>query len=144
METMQEKQARGEAALMREGMEKRFAQWLQENGYEEAAFLEKYREEELVLQYVIGEKQSRIYLADDQGGQAEVLCEFSTDRIGESRDLIGEVTLQASWIAWTAMDKLYGAEHNRLRKLPESADCGLAENIRREYEGLCWQGETVS
>ena len=48
METMQEKQARGEAALMREGMEKRFAQWLQENGYEEAAFLEKYREEELV------------------------------------------------------------------------------------------------
>ena len=109
METMQEKQARGEAALMREGMEKRFAQWLQENGYEEAAFLEKYREEELVLQYVIGEKQSRIYLADDQGGQAEVLCEFSTDRIGESRDLIGEVTLQASWIAWIAMDKLYGA-----------------------------------
>lgn len=61
------------------------------------------------MQYVIGEERSRIYLADDQGGQAEVLCEFSTDRIGESRDLIGEVTLQASWIAWIAMDKLYGS-----------------------------------
>ena len=134
MKMMQEKQTRAEAAPMRERMEKQFAQWLKENGYEEAAFLAKYCGEELVLQYVIGEEQSRIYLADDLGGQAEVICEFPTDRIGESRDLVGEVTLQASWIAWTAMDKLYGAEHNRLRKLPESADCGLAENMRREYE----------
>ena len=121
MKMMQEKQTRAEAAPMRERMEKQFAQWLQENGYEEAAFLAKYRGEELVLQYVIGEEQSRIYLADDLGGQAEVLCEFPTDRIGESRDL-------------------YGAKHNRLRKLPESADCGLAANMRREYEGLCCKG----
>lgn len=144
METMQERQDERMDSLMEKRMKEVFVRWLQENDYDEAAFLEKYSEEELVMQYVIGEERSRIYLADDQGGQAEVLCEFSTDRIGESRDLIGEVTLQASWIAWIAMDKLYGAEHNSLRKLPESADCGLAENIRREYEGLCWQGETVS
>lgn len=140
MKMMQGKQVRSDDAPMREGMEKRFAQWLQENGYEEDAFLEKYREEELVLQYAIGEEQSRIYLADDLGGQAEVLCEFPTDRIGESRDLVGEVTLQASWIAQAAMDKLYGAEHNRLRKLPESADCGLAENMKREYEARAMAG----
>ena len=136
METMQKRQDGRMDSLMEKRMKEVFVRWLQENDYDEAAFLEKYSEEELVMQYVIGEERSRIYLADDQGG--------STDRIGESRDLIGEVTLQASWIAWIAMDKLYGAEHNSLRKLPESADCGLAENIRREYEGLCWQGETVS
>lgn len=96
MKMMQEKQVRGEADPIKEGMEKRFAQWLQENGYEEAAFLEKYCGEELVLQYAIGAEKSRIYLADDLGGQVEVLCEFPTDRISESRDLVGEVTLQAS------------------------------------------------
>ena len=141
METMQERQDERMDSLMEKRMKEVFARWLQENDYDEAAFLEKYSEEELVMQYAIGEERSRIYLADDQGGQAEVLCEFPADRSEESRDLIGEVTLQASWVA---MDKLYGAEHNSLRKLPESADCGLAENIRREYEGLCWQGETVS
>ena len=134
METMQKRQDERMDSLMEKRMKEVFVRWLQENDYDEAAFLEKYSEEELVMQFVIGEERSRIYLADDQGGQAEVLCEFSTDRIGESRDLIGEVTLQASWIAWIAMDKLYGAEHNSLRKLPESADCGLAENMRREYE----------
>ena len=128
METMQKRQDERMDSLMEKRMKEVFVRWLQENDYDEAAFLEKYSEEELVMQYVIGEERSRIYLADDQGGQ------FSTDRIGESRDLIGEVTLQASWIAWIAMDKLYGAEHNSLRKLPESADCGLAENMRREYE----------
>lgn len=131
---MQKRQDGRMDSLMEKRMKEVFVRWLQENDYDEAAFLEKYSDEELVLQYVIGEKQSQIYLADDLGGQAEVLCEFPTDRIGESRDLIGEVTLQASWIAWTAMDKLYGAEHNRLRKLPESADCGLAANMKREYE----------
>ena len=134
METMQKRQDERMDSLMEKRMKEVFARWLQENDYDEAAFLEKYSEEELVIQYMIGEERSRIYLADDQGGQAEVLCEFSTDRIRESRDLIGEVTLQASWIAWIAMDKLYGAEYNSLRKLPESADCGLAENMRREYE----------
>lgn len=118
----------------------RFSSWLQENGYQEAAFLEKYQDEELVLQYEIGREETRIYLADGSGREAELLRGFPTERIGESRDLIGEVTLQASWIAWAAMDRLYGTEHNRLRHLPESADCGLAEHIRREYEGLCWQG----
>ena len=112
METMHERQNEGMDALMEKRMKKVFVRWLQENDYDEAAFLEKYSEEELVMQYVIDEERSRIYLADDLGGQAEILCEFPTDRIGESRDLIGEVTLQASWIAWIAMDKLYGAEHN--------------------------------
>ena len=98
METMQKRQDERMDSLMEKRMKEVFARWLQENDYDEAAFLEKYSEEELVMQYVIGEERSRIYLADDQGGQAEVLCEFPTDRIGESRDLIGEVTLQASWI----------------------------------------------
>lgn len=122
----------------------RFSSWLQDRGYKETAFLEKYQDEELVLQYEIGREETRIYLADGLGKEAELIHAFPTTRIGESRDLIGEATLQAAWIAWAAMDKLYGTEHNRLRSLPESADCGLAEHIRREYEGLCWQEETVS
>ena len=135
METMQKRQDERMDSLMEKRMKEVFVRWLQENDYDEAAFLEKYSEEELVMQYVIGEERSRIYLADDQGGQAERhFANSLRTRIGESRDLIGEVTLRASWIAWIAMDKLYGAEHNSLRKLPESADCGLAENMRREYE----------
>lgn len=126
--------------LLEQKRKEQFVSWLRQNGYREDAFVEKYQEEELVLQYVIGSDVTRIYLADSLGNEAELLCEFPTERIEESRDLISEVTLHASWIAWAAMDRLYGVEHNRLRSLPESVDCGLAEHIRREYEGLCWKG----
>lgn len=70
METMQERQSAKMNSLMEKRMKEVFARWLQENDYDEAAFLEKYSEEELVIQYAIGEERSRIYLADDQGGQA--------------------------------------------------------------------------
>lgn len=112
METMQKRQDGRMDSLMEKRMKEVFVRWLQENDYDEAAFLEKYSDEELVMQYVIGEERSRIYLADDQGGQAEVLCEFSTDRIGESRDLIGEVTLRhpgshgSPWINCTAQNTI--------------------------------------
>lgn len=84
METMQERQDERMDSLMEKRMKEVFARWLQENDYDEAAFLEKYSEEELVMQYVIGEERSRIYLADDQGGQAEVLCEFPTAGSGKA------------------------------------------------------------
>ena len=68
METMQKRQDERMDSLMEKRMKEVFARWLQENDYDEAAFLEKYSEEELVMQYVIGEERSRIYLADDQPG----------------------------------------------------------------------------
>ena len=67
METMQKRQNERMDSLMEKRMKEVFVRWLQENDYDEAAFLEKYSEEELVMQYVIGEERSRIYLADDQG-----------------------------------------------------------------------------
>lgn len=134
MKKMQERSGMDMETLLHKRMEERFQTWLRQNGYQEKVFLEKYQDEELVLQYVIGADQTRIYLADCLGEEVETLCVFPTRRIEESRDLIGEVTMQASWIAQAALDKLYGAEHNRLRRLPDSADCRLAENMRREYE----------
>ena len=74
---MQERQSAKMNSLMEKRMKEVFARWLQENDYDEAAFLEKYSEEELVIQYAIGEERSRIYLADDQGGQAECTLRIS-------------------------------------------------------------------
>lgn len=134
MKKMQEKSGVDMETLLHKRMEERFQTWLRQNGYQEEVFLQKYRDQELVLQYVIGKDQTRIYLADGLGEEAETLCVFPTRRIEESRDLTGEVTMQASWIAQAVMDKLYGRENNRLRKLSGSADCRLAEHIQQEYE----------
>ena len=49
METMQERQNERMDSLMEKRMKEVFARWLQENDYDEAAFLEKYSEEELVM-----------------------------------------------------------------------------------------------
>ena len=57
METMQERQSAKMNSLMEKRMKEVFARWLQENDYDEAAFLEKYSEEELVIQYAIGEEK---------------------------------------------------------------------------------------
>ena len=59
METMQKRQDERMDSLMEKRMKEVFVRWLQENDYDE------YSEEELVMQYVIGEERSRIYLADD-------------------------------------------------------------------------------
>ena len=61
METMQKRQNERMDSLMEKRMKEVFARWLQENDYDEAAFLEKYSEEELVMQYVIGEDRGSIW-----------------------------------------------------------------------------------
>ena len=43
METMQKRQNERMDSLMEKRMKEVFARWLQENDYDEAAFLEKYR-----------------------------------------------------------------------------------------------------
>ena len=54
-------------------------------------------------------------------------------RQDERRDSLMEKRMKEVFVRWL-QENDYGAEHNSLRKLPESADCGLAENMRREYE----------
>lgn len=83
METMQKRQDERMDSLMEKRMKEVFVRWLQENDYDEAAFLEKYSEEELVMQYVIGEERSRIYLADDRAVRPRSFANFL--RIGSEK-----------------------------------------------------------